>query len=183
MIRIFCDLDGVLSRFSDAAIKLHIELGNCEEGYVPNSWNYYEDWNISANQFWTPIHESPRFWHDLQPFEYFDELVSLIEDYDGNFKILTSPTNQENCYAGKCYWIKKHFDFNPNNRAIIHSDKSALVKDEDCVLIDDAEHNCEQWEAAGGKAILFPDECNKNYPFADKVAYVKKELAKMYGEM
>lgn len=183
MIRVFLDLDGTVVDFCKESIRVHSEAGNCDADYVPNSWNYYEDWDITAEEFWQEINKHRYFWHGLEKFEYFDELIKLIEKYDGNFKLLTSPTNSENCYAGKFHWIDDNFDFEPSNRAIIHSDKSALVKDEDCVLIDDVEHNCEEWVAAGGKAILMPQAWNKNYHIIDKVDYVKQQLINYYGDM
>lgn len=183
MIRIFLDQDGVLANFADASVKLHASISNCSEEYEPSSWDYYKDWGISSNEFWHLINEKEDFWHNLEKFEYFDDLIKLIENYDPNFKILTSPTNAENCYAGKFYWLNQNFQFKVGDRAILHSDKSALVKDEDCVLIDDAEHNCEEWETAGGCAILFPQQWNSNRSVTDKVGYVKSELIKYYGDM
>lgn len=184
MIRIFLDQDGVVANFVKSSVAVHSQVGNCEPDYVAKSWNYFtEDWGITASEFWKQIDKSPKFWHDLEPFDYFDDLINLVNDYDGNFKVLTSPANSENCYSGKFYWINKHFKFSPSKRAILHSDKSALVKDEDCVLIDDAEHNCDQWRAAGGKAILMPQQWNSNSHIEDKIGYVRSELINYYGEM
>ena len=41
----------------------------------------------------------------------------------------------------------------------LRAEKINYCKDKSCILIDDLEKNCTEWEAAGGTAIL----CKQNY--------------------
>ena len=172
MLRIFCDLDGVLAKFSQGAIDIHRQHGYVPENYSPKSWDFFEDWGITSSEFWQVIDKDPYFWHSLKPYDHNEELLDLIKGYDSNFKILTSPHDHEYCYAGKFTWMKHHLNINVPKRAIIYSEKFEWCFSEHDILIDDNEENCKLWDEVGGQSILFPAKWNHNRDIEDKVQYV-----------
>ena len=77
--------------------------------------------------------------------------------------ILTAtPVNahyRDRCAKDKLDSVHKHFDFRfPADRfhAVLRSEKKALAKP-GAILVDDMPPNCEEWNAAGGTAILHKD--------------------------
>ncbi|MGK4422111.1 hypothetical protein ACSLVQ_28070, partial [Klebsiella pneumoniae] len=56
---LYCDMDGVLTDFTKAALNFHaISLDPLEVG-----WNFWEQANISAEAFWRPL--GAAFWEHL----------------------------------------------------------------------------------------------------------------------
>lgn len=185
-MKIFCDLDGVCCQFSKGSIDLHAELGHCAADFKPTQWDYFKDWKVdgepmTSGQFWKPIDEDPHFWKNLEPFDHFMDLKALVETFDRNYCILTSPHNADNCYLGKLHWVRNNFRFGKRQltkRFIPFSVKEALCKGPDSVLIDDSDDNIEKWNAAGGNGILFPQPWNANASLIGKeLEYVENQLS------
>lgn len=152
---IFLDMDGVCADFVGAACKAH---GKTTDGV--DCWDFFEKWGIDEDQFWEPVNAGGReFWANLEPFEWFDELLSMVKAADRNFYVLTKPSRQASCLAGKLDWIHKHFGRNFRN--YIFSPNKTPLAAPGRLLIDDSDENCEGFSAAGGKFILFPQPWNK----------------------
>lgn len=152
---LFLDMDGCVANFVKAACAAHgRDTSDVDE------WNFFTKWGIDENQFWEPVNAGGReFWANLEPYEWFDELVGMVKKADPNFYILTKPSRQASCLAGKLDWIHRHFGKGFRNY-IFAPDKSPLAA-KGRLLIDDSDDNCHAFSAAGGKFILFPQPWNK----------------------
>lgn len=157
---IFVDMDGVVADFVAGVCDLHgkpVEDVDC--------WDFYEKWGIDEDQFWEPVNAAGRdFWASLKPFDWFDELVAVVKEADPDFFILTKPSRQASCLAGKLDWIHRHFGTRFRNY-IFAPNKSPLAAP-GRFLIDDSEPNVDGFLKHGGSAYLFPQPWNRNDRFA-----------------
>ena len=169
-MNIFLDMDGVITRFVLGAQKVHDQVGT-----EANQWDFFKNWGISSSEFWKKINKEPNFWKELEPYDHFQDLINLIEKYDPNYKILTSPFNSPECYSGKYIWLKKHLGLDCQKRAIFTGAKEFLAAP-GRVLIDDNDLNCQKWSDHGGVAILFPQPWNMAYNIRNKLDFVEKCL-------
>ncbi len=172
-MNIFLDLDGVMADFVNASFDIH----KMDRPKGKLSWNYFEEWGISQEEFWRPINEKgAKFWQDLEKYEWFDEVLEYVVSKDPEFSICTSPSNHWSSYAGKAKWINKHFPKGTLQRSFFCTKKYRLAKHYDSVLIDDSETNVHKWKNFGGHAVLFPAAWNKAETNLGKVEYLRKEL-------
>ena len=166
----FLDLDGVLCNFVKQSQIVHGKLD------VPaTKWNYFEDWGINVEQFWSKIDSTADFWESLEPYPWMNALMGLVSSYDENFYILTAPHNHPNSYSGKCRWISCVLGLDPTQKAIFTHAKH-LVADPNRILIDDNPRNIEDWQNSGGYGILFPQPWSMTEHVEDKVDYIYKQL-------
>jgi 5'(3')-deoxyribonucleotidase len=151
---IFLDMDGVLADFVGSSCRIHgrdIDTADC--------WDYFQNWNMSENDFWQPINEAGRgFWADLEPFPWMQELVSLVKDVEPNFQVLTKPSNHPECTAGKMDWLHRHFG--KRFRNYIFAPNKNLLASRGRLLIDDSDSNVSGFIEYGGAAYLLPQPWN-----------------------
>lgn len=170
--KVFLDLDGVLVDFVSGALK---SLGITNYKVPPGEYNIekWEGVNISTKEFWSAIDKTNEyFWAELPKYPWADELVELCESY-GQLFILTSPSRNPYCLAGKMIWVQKNFK--KLQRKIILTPHKYLCAAPNRVLIDDSNQKCEDFDAYGGKTILFPQLWNTNHSLVDmdKIKYCK----------
>jgi hypothetical protein len=161
LVKIFLDMDEVLSNFRGAACRLHRKTPA-----EMTEWCGAEYWNTP--EFWEPMNRlGADFWTALEPFPWTFDLVALAERVAGpdNWFILTSPAEHPGSYAGKAAWVTSVLGVRPYDKLIPWSKKWMLAKS-DRVLIDDLDHQVNAWTAAGGRAILFPTLYNRRREFA-----------------
>lgn len=146
MIRIFCDLDGVLCDF-DNRFKDYT-------GLYPEEYN--KKYNIRA--FWKEIEKhGVEWWSQMNWMENGKELWNfLLKNFD-NIQILTgSPWGKAGQYAkkGKEIWVARELGL----YNVIHKSgrkKWELCENESDILIDDNKTPIENWkEKGGGTGIL-----------------------------
>jgi 5'(3')-deoxyribonucleotidase len=177
---IFLDMDGVLTDFVSATVALH---GRAE---VLDAWplgdrNVPAVLGISRTEYWRLIDEQgASFWAGLAPFPWFEELVALVRQF-APMTILTAPSLSPCCLDGKVQWLYNHFPKVRGKRFtdFIIGPQKHLLAQPSRVLIDDAEKNIEDFRAAGGDAILFPQPWNANHAISDRLGYVKGELCRL----
>lgn len=173
-MKIFLDLDGTVVNFVKGAFQSHNK-----ELPVKVNHNFWKDWGLSNNQFWSVIDKDIDFWANLEPMPWFNTMIDIVKDYDPNFYILTAPALHENCYFGKRRWVVKHFGLY-YDRLIICSDKHLVINGhKDHVLIDDNEKYEKDIDEAN--FILFPAIQNRlNYLLDNPMPYLRKELEKRW---
>ena len=93
------------------------------------------------------------------------------------FTVLSSPSHDPGCPAGKVSWLHSHLGSHFRDFLIGH--QKFLCAKHDVVLIDDSDHNVEQFRAHGGQAILFPQIWNSNHAIQDRLGYTNAELLKL----
>jgi len=151
----FCDMDGVLC-FLD---KMFTSCsGESVHGYA-------EKYGVAA--FWKfPDTVGEPFWSDMEWQPGGKDLWNYIKKY--NPTILSAPSRQPSCHAGKLKWLIKNIPELPNHnvqtkskygwdgtsKIILNSDKFRYVKDQYDILIDDTQKKIDAWNKAGGTGIL-----------------------------
>lgn len=135
-MRIYLDLDGVLTDFDKQLSKL---LGRPttmdKEGNDPKTWGAI---TRAGTKFWATMDWMPggdMLWQEIKKYEPI---------------VLTAPSNHKSSYEGKKEWLKKNL---PGVPFIIEQDKYKYASPES-ILIDDREKNINKWEKSGGIGIL-----------------------------
>lgn len=176
---IFVDVDEVLVQWVSAALQLldysPSKVYEHWDTLDPRPWDLTQVIETSPDQMWHVIDRAgASFWAGLEPFSWMRALHGACTRVAPTY-LLTSPSLDPSCYAGKVQWMHQHFgrefqDF------FIGSNKQALAR-AGAVLIDDSPKNCQRFEAHGGKSILFPGVGNSLHAQRhDPLPTVYKEL-------
>lgn len=145
MRTLYLDMDGVVADFDAYAKKV---LNTTEKNHT---W---------PEDKWLKISSNPRLYRDLDKTPEADQLVSVCRDLcrknNWNLFFLTAiPKNNDMhwAYYDKILWGLKYYPDIPIFFGPYSFSKWMHCKNQD-ILIDDRPSNCEQWNAAGGIAIL-----------------------------
>lgn len=151
-VRIFCDMDGVLSDWDSQFEKYAgMPIDKFQEEYSKNaSWKLVRK---AGEEFWSGM--------DWMPDGI--ELWSFIKR--ANPIILSSPSLDPNSITGKAKWLKKNLnwdypyitkieDWTGAEKTIFHKDKFKFVVGPNDILIDDTPKKLDLWVEAGGTGIL-----------------------------
>jgi len=179
---IICDLDGVLVNFVEGAYRAHNRLSEYKEGETPTGWDFYEDWGMTEEEFWVPIHaEGAAFWDTLSPYPWSQQIIDLLlSGKYGGFILSTSPSRDPSSWIGKYNWIKHTFGLRFKDYTI--TECKWKLAHPDALLIDDSDANCEKFDKWDGSSILFPGAWNKNKKLAnDPMSYVLPLLDEWYA--
>jgi len=151
MTRIYCDMDGVLCDFKKAAEKV--------TGMPITKWSY-----VNKEEKWSPIKNTPRFWHTLPWMPGGQQLWNYIKKY--NPHILSAhveETFDPNCIPGKAYWARTNLGVGNNRINLVkrvQKQNFAKVVGEPAILIDDYKKNTDQFTERGGIGILHTTTSN-----------------------
>jgi len=173
-MHVFCDLDGVLSDFIQAACDLH-RPGQSDEMVLargraidPNAHPFKQlelGLGVSTDAFWEGITAAGEaFWTDMAVLPFAKELWRCLnEARPGHVSILTSPgagVAAAASSAGKYRWVLNHLGEDAPYRTIICpaplKHHLAVGADGPNLLIDDYDVNIKRWVAAGGHAMQWP---------------------------
>lgn len=168
---IYLDMDGVISDFTTAAL---IANGVDPSAHIAKEYKIEKDLGISARKFWENIDNVGEvFWSDMGLFSWTIDLIGSLD----NFIILSSPSMNPQCVSGKLKWIYKVLGSSFRNYMFVPSNLKCKVANQDSILIDDSEKNCEDFMTAGGYSVLFPQPYNKNRDKqGDVVSYIHKKI-------
>ncbi len=174
---ILLDMDGVIADFNAAAIALHNPTSH--QTFI--GWNPWEQWGLTASDFWTPMGYD--FWFNVPKTINANRIVQMCEIAVGqkNVCFLSSPCDTHGCLDGKRAWIKKHFP--KYSRQFLIGPAKHFCAHNNSLLVDDSDRNCEDFAKAGGCVCLYPQPWNKargNVPIAVEV--LAKSLADFVGE-
>jgi hypothetical protein len=146
---IYLDMDGVVADFD----KRFEELS----GMLPQS---YVDKN-GLKAFWDLIDEKHKvaFWRGIELMPGAEQLVRYVEQHP--FEMLTAPSIKKQSVIGKSLWVKDKvgtlYSMKPKvtyrSAKQKHTVKPNLSKFD--ILIDDKGSTIDNWNAAGGTAILY----------------------------
>jgi len=137
-MKIYCDLDGVLTDFNKMLSKVLHRPMKGEFGNDPKIWG-------AITKAGKP------FWVDMEWMPDGRQLWEAVEMYEPT--ILTAPTRHKDSIEGKKEWLAENL---PDVPFIIDQDKASHAEKGD-ILIDDREKNIKKWEEAGGVGILHKD--------------------------
>jgi|LakMenE01Jun11ns_1017448.scaffolds.fasta_scaffold9763595_3 5'-nucleotidase len=148
MNTLYLDMDGVVADFDEYAFRAF--------GFAPSIGIYTDD-------KWNKLATNPRIYRDLLPTEYaqrlYQECVKLCLKYNYNWAFLTAVPKRNDvkfAFYDKVEWAQKYFPNVPVFFGPYSKDKHQHCKIND-ILIDDRQSNIDEWNAAGGIAILHRD--------------------------
>lgn len=144
-MKIFVDMDGVLCDF-DKKCRSVFDIN-------PNESSREYSKRIGTNKYWKKIRETENFWSSIEPIS---DSISMWEKLskicgEDNITILSSPDKDPKCIEGKNEWINTHLGH--NTKRIFDTNKKKYSK-HGHLLIDDLEHQIEDWITGGGFGIL-----------------------------
>jgi len=143
---IYVDMDGVLADFFGDWKKL-----------VGKDWRKITDIGPALQK----IRDTDDFWLKLPMTSNAKNLLNLIKNIKGSYKILSSPLPDDpNSEPHKREWIESNLNFFPPEDVIITFDKAKFATQSDGtpnILIDDYGVNIQKWESAGGVGFKHKD--------------------------
>lgn len=167
--RVLLDLDDVCNRFTMTALHYmgcRIDPLRYDEYPVACQWDIvcaantllgYE--RFTKSDFWE--HIPRKFWANVPPSAEFGSLIGFCESLVGqeNVCLLTSPTIDPDCLAGKLEWIHQ---FAPRwlHRSFLVGPRKQFCAHGEALLIDDADKNVKAFREWGGQAVLVPRPWN-----------------------
>ena len=172
-MKLYVDMDGVLSNF-EKGCKDIFDWPNKELGKEDIS----SFLGLTKRDFWKKIDSyGEKWWAELEQEEWFDELLEVINFYDSNWKILSSPSRSPYAASGKILWLQKRFGHDFKRFHITPAKNKCDLANRQSVLIDDNDDNCREFREKLGYSVLFPTKRNNNINFDDqKIEYVKNQL-------
>ncbi len=168
--QIFLDLDDVLNEFTMSTLR---SFGCNIKAYDPK-WG----WDIvkaANNTHPTQGFTVPGFWNSLDrdhwatrpKSEMCDWLIKKSADLVGreNVCILSSPTLDPDCLAGKLEWIHDNLPSWMHRQYLI-GPKKWFCANLNALLIDDCDQNVDEFRRHGGWAITVPRPWNQSHDCA-----------------
>lgn len=159
----FLDMDGVLVNFVGGACRM---LGR-ENPYGlkqhMNNWDLPGILGVSLKEFYDPMGRD--FWSQLEPMPDCFDILNVVESSFGreNVCLLTSPVHTPGCVEGKRDWLWKHLNHYARKGQVLFGSAKHFVAHGDAWLVDDRNENVDDFELAGGNAVLVPRFWNRNY--------------------
>lgn len=187
---VFLDMDGVLADFQGAACKVHSKLPVADlirlRHWEPQEWLMWKVFGVTQEKFWQLIDEAPNFWHDMPKTSFCDAVVNLARGLTDTVRVLSTPHDNDNSYAGKRHWCRFNL---PGIKVTLNEDEpgqssKALLAKPGRLLLDDSDKNVDAFRAAGGSAILIPQHWNSAHDKAPYgvLFYLAMELEKLRQE-
>jgi len=180
--RIFLDLDDVLNCFTMSALQY---LGCPVTAHDSSDYDPAWGWDIVAAvnalhptrqfttaEFWESI---PRnFWANVPKSRECDSLLRTCAWSVGpkNVCILSSPTLDPDCMAGKLEWIQRTMPTWLHRQFLVGPCKQFCAGPRS-LLIDDGDHNIEAFREAGGMTFLIPRPWNVGHKTSHATAMVR----------
>lgn len=170
---IFIDLDDTLNKFTMEALAEVGCVGNQQNplsNYNPAwGWDIIKAANalhphrkFTPEQFWRSFPKN--FWASLPQSDEFDFLLEESIKLVGkdNICILSSPTWDPACAAGKLEWIQEFCPLWMHRQYLLGPEKFRCAKP-GALLIDDNGDNTNKFYAKGGRTILVPRPWNRRH--------------------
>lgn len=183
MKTILLDCDGVLADFIGSAA---MACGRArEEGHEIDRWNGFEDWGLNEVGFWSKIDaEGELFWSNMRLLPWAAEVYDICCRAADQVVIVTSPPRAAHAWSGRVQFIQRHFgglgfrDFSLTPSGLKH-----LLAAPGRLLLDDSETNVSQFKAAGGEALIFPQNWNCGRGMIDsRLDFVRRNI-QLWGRM
>ena len=159
-MHVLLDMDGVLTDMVRAAADAH--LLEYPDTWPPGQYDLQIALNHkgSRSEFWAHL-DGPAFWANMPWMPDGRLILELIEQTGLDITILTSPTLDPYCCAGKAMWISNHLP--KYRRKVLIGPQKYRCARPDALLIDDSDSNVDAFIQHGGQAILLPRPWNKRH--------------------
>lgn len=172
-MKIYLDVDGVLADFVGTSARYM--------GFDPGAvtqWDFYSQIGTTDKEFWDRVKShGQEFWSSMDCYPWCNELFQACRQ-TAHVSLLTAPPQRAdvrpNGIAGRVEWI--HATFGESFKDYFAGCKKETLAAPDTLLIDDSDSNCKKFEAAGGRAILFPRPWNDNRGIEEPYSFVLEQL-------
>lgn len=152
-IRVFLDLDDVLVDW----VKATANLLALDLTYPPIRDDIETNWGMQVleeKRMWEVIHaQGEEWWTNLPMLPWGEKLYAKLSSR-WPVCILTSPSKNPCCAAGKVAWIHKYL---PDKAPYLIGKPKMWCANKYSVLVDDKPANIEAFRDAGGSAFLWPN--------------------------
>lgn len=178
-MKVYLDQDGPIANFVKGAFDLFDQ--KVPDLWPENEWNIENILGVSKKELWKKIDNAGHhFWANLEPTQYFNDLIKLVSNIDPEFHIITSPARNPDSVKGKMIWMQRNLSWSFRRFIFISSESKHHFASPDRILIDDKLSNIEQWTKAGGISILFPCPWNSTEipKDSDMVEYISSQISK-----
>ena len=143
---VYVDMDGVLADLFNHVGELHDV-----EHYNRMTKDQWEEFFKTSNAY--------ELFRGLPAFPTANKLLSIVTQFAGGYKILSSPLSFDKAGSikGKKEWLQKHIHVDADGWIFEHN-KAMYAKNPDGtpnILIDDYGVNIRAWQQAGGIAIKY----------------------------
>ena len=173
---IFCDMDGVLVNFEDAAVDTINEalkkknpplnkIAKCIKNTLKRDFVVLSDLERNSptqcryvtKYMYKLLEDNEEFWLNLEWMPRGKELWDSIRD--SKPYILTTPMEKAGSMSGKLKWVEKNIGLENVKGVILSCDKKKYAQDKNSkkinVLIDDFIQNIEPWIKEGGVGLQY----------------------------
>lgn len=156
-LRIFCDMDGVLSFWEKSAAKtLDIDLNDEKiREELKQGKKKMEDYVGGDDKLWRKIDkEGIDWWTNMEILPWGKRLFDELNKATTEFSILSSPSNNPVCADGKIRWMRKQFGEDFKNFLIGRN--KYLCAGPNTLLVDDNKGKCKKFRQYGGNTFVWP---------------------------
>lgn len=168
--QIFLDMDGVIVDW-DAGVRQTFGVQ-----WYPDKWEipYESVFGLSKDHFWSRIDDT-RWWGTLPWTVDGKAVYELVQGYE---PVILTVARCAGARSGKPVWLRRNLPkiFYSGRYFITGGAKKHYLSHPAAVLIDDCDEYCTEWEAAGGRAILYPRPWNENRHILNPVSYLERML-------
>lgn len=114
------------------------------------------------------------FWARLPAYPWTSELLELVQAR-GETWLLTKPTESASCWAGKVLWVQRVLGEAWVDR-LIQCRHKELLAGPGRLLIDDLDSNVDEWVAAGGEGLVWPQMWNRARGVVERMNYAERNI-------
>ena len=165
---IFLDMDQVLADFDKAAAELFgVDIKRVNEIRTADDWDLcpllgrLTGGEVTKEMLQDEVTAcGDKFWEDLEPMPWANQLVQIVEEYSSKWIALSGPMFCHTSHSGKIKWLRNHI--HPTFDEFILTGNKHLLAAPGRILIDDKPSAVRRFVGYGGISILFPSYGNSN---------------------
>lgn len=160
MIKVFCDVDGVIYNINKLAVECsNIEFGRNYDYKNNKSW-WWTDTGIGESYF-RQLLTRDSFFRDGEPIEGSVEGINRLKELGCDIYFITAPEWRSKTFMKDRIWfLKKYFKWFDEDKHLVLTTNKSLLDDKERILIDDSCNNLENWK---GAKICFEQPYNESY--------------------
>lgn len=179
---LYLDLDGCVADFFSAALHKLNRKYRKDKPITISEYTEYGEFDMAAlfgitnAEFWQCVEGHDQyFWDNLPTYPWSKSLYDFLSRF-APVTILSSPSDGSNCVWGKVKWLKEKINPLISTGDCVFTKKKYLLANPESLLIDDLQKNCDEFIAAGGKAVCVPSTWNtKDLQYNDILETIIKE--------
>jgi predicted metal-dependent phosphoesterase TrpH len=160
---VMLDMDGVLTNFHKGVHDIYGQKWVYDNRYI--IYDFWKEWDIEVTREQVMERCDAKFWENLEwHHDGKDILNILLKKFDvEQIYLLTNPIiGGPDAATGKMKWVQREMpDF--YRRVILTCAPKGLLAKPDVLMVDDFDHNIQNFKDAGGQTIQIARMWNKNH--------------------